>query len=193
MKTKLNIYSMFFTVALFLGLVFVKPVAGQTVPIVSMNPVTQYQFNEAHGNGMVGWVFGLQQTITVNQVGWYDDGQDGLSRPFQVGLWQDLGATDPHNGFQGTNSNSIIGDPANGITIPDGTSASLNGAYRVVNLASPLTLAPGVYELAGLDTVSTTDPIHWMGNDYQAYAIPGLTQGTFFWAWGGLTRQPIYK
>jgi hypothetical protein len=31
--------------------------AGQNVPIVSVNPATQYTFNEQHGNGMVGWVF----------------------------------------------------------------------------------------------------------------------------------------
>ncbi|HVM60717.1 MAG TPA: PEP-CTERM sorting domain-containing protein [Verrucomicrobiae bacterium] len=185
MKTKLSISLTSFGVAFFLGTVFVKTVAGQTVPIVSMNPITQYAFNEQHGDGMVGWIFNLQRTITIDQVGWYDDGQDGLSRAFQVGLWQDLNGTNTDNGFQGTDPNSIIGDPVNGLTIPRGTSASLNGAYRVVNLSSPLTLAPGNYELGGLDTAGATDPIRFMGNYYQPYCIAGMSEGPFFCAWGG--------
>ena len=173
--------------AILFGLFFAKMAVGQgtSAPIVSVNPTTQYTFNEDHGDGMVGWVFNLQQTTTVNQVGWYDDGQDGLSRNYQIGLWQDLtGTADSilvYCNFQTTNPHSIIGDPVHGITIPGGTSASLNGAYRVVNLPSPITLVPGNYELGGLDTVGTADPIRYLFGQYQS-PVAGMTQGPFFYA-----------
>ena len=175
------------TVTIVLRLFFSGTAVGQGTfaPIVSVNPATQYSFNEEHGNGMVGWVFNLQQAVTVTQVGWYDHGQDGLSRSFQIGLWQDLtGSPDSilvYCNFQTTNPYSIIGDPVNGITIPAGTTASLNGAYRVVNLPTPLTLPPGNYELGGLDTASTTDPIRYLLGQYQS-PVAGMTQGPFFYA-----------
>lgn len=160
------------------------------MPIVSANPANQYTFNEAHGNGMVGWTFNLQQTMTVNQVGWYDDGQDGLSRDYQIGLWEDLTGTPDsllvYGIFQASSPYSIIGDPVDGITIPAGMSASLNGAYRVVNLPSPVTLVPGNYELGGLDTANTTDPIRYLYGQYQS-PVEGMTQGPFFYA--GLGQQ----
>lgn len=185
MKTSTNISLAPISVAILLGIAFARPVAGQTVPIVSVNPATQYSFNEAHGNGMVGWVFNLQQATTVYQVGWYDDGQNGLSRDYQIGLWQDLTGTPDsilvYCNFQTSNPYSIIGDPVDGITIPGGTSASLNGAYRVVDLPFPITLAPGNYELGGLDTANTTDPIHYLYGQYQS-PVSGMTQGPFFYA-----------
>ncbi len=173
--------------AVFFGLSFAGTAVGQGqfAPIISVDPATQYSFNETHGNGMVGWVFNLQQPVTVNQVGWYDDGQDGLSRGFQIGLWQDLtGTADSilvYCHFQASSPYSIIGDPIHGITIPAGTTASLNGAYRVVNLPSPMNLAPGNYELGGLDTASTTDPIRYLLGQYQS-PVAEMTQGPFFYA-----------
>ena len=171
--------------ALGLGFVLSKATAGQPVPIVSVNPVTQYRFNEDHFDGMIGWTFNLQNTTTISQVGWYDDGQDGLSRAYQIGLWQDLtGTADSillYCNFQTSNPYSIIGDRVHGITSPSGTSATLNGAYRVVNLPSPRTLPPGNYELGGLDTASTTDPIRYVWGQYQS-PVAGMTQGPFFYA-----------
>jgi hypothetical protein len=177
----------FLNVAILLGLAYAGAAAaqGQYGPIVSVNPATDYWFNEQHGDGMVGWVFNLQQPVTVNQVGWYDDGQDGLSRSFQIGLWQDLtGSADSilvYCHFQTSNPYSIIGDPDEGITIPAGTTASLNGAYRVVNLPWPITLAPGNYELGGLDSASTADPIRYLYGRHET-PVPGMTQGPFFYA-----------
>ncbi len=182
MKTHLGGNLATFTVVIVLRLFFSGTAVGQGTfaPIVSVDPATQYSFNEEHGNGMVGWVFNLQQAVTVTQVGWYDHGQDGLSRSFQIGLWQDLtGSADSilvYCNFQTSNPYSIIGDPVNGITIPAGTSASLNGAYP-----------PGNYELGGLDTASTTDPIRYLYGQYQS-PVAGMTQGPFFYA--GMPGQP---
>jgi hypothetical protein len=67
------------------------------------------------------------------------------------------------------------------VTIPAGTTASLNGGYRVVNLPSPIALVPGNYELGGLDTFSTTDPIRYLVGQYGSPVV-GMTQGPFFYA-----------
>jgi len=130
-------------VAACLSLLCVQTARGNSVPIVSVN-VNNFG-NEGHGDGMVGWTFTLLQPITVSQVGWYDDGGDGLSRSFQVGLW--FGST------------QLLGDPTAGILIPGGTQATLNGVYRVIDLPTPLSLQPGNYWLGGLDSATTPDVI----------------------------------
>jgi hypothetical protein len=135
-------------------------------------------FDEAHGDGMVGWVFSVQTPVTVTAVGWYDDGADGLSRAFQVGLWQDL------NGYfaPGSNPKQLLGTPAAGITIPAGTAAPLQNSYRIVSLRSPLTLQPGNYQLAGLDSAATTDPIKYVELSYNPPPINGISNDGFFYA-----------
>jgi hypothetical protein len=149
-------------------------------PIVGVDPSTQ-TWNEVHGNGMVGWTFNLQSPLTVTAVGWYDDGQNGLSRPFQVGLWQDLSG----NFAPGSNPRQLLGSPSEGITFASGTSASLQGSWRVLPLSSPLTLDPGNYQLGGLDTAATSDNIEYVGvGGFFPYppVLPGLTIGQFFYA-----------
>jgi hypothetical protein len=129
---------------------------AESIPIVNIDPsqITSafptppgkiQGGSENHYNGVVGWRFTLLQPVTVTQVGWYDDGLDGLSRDFQVGLWGPGGQR--------------LGDPTSGITIPGGTVAALNGVWRVIDLPSPLDLQAGSYAIAGLDTASTPDVI----------------------------------
>lgn len=175
-----------FSTTLVLGLLLAGSATGQGVSIVNIDPATQYDFNEIHGNGMVGWNFYVTQPITITQVGWYDDAQNGLTRDFQIGLWQDLSRSSGDGGFFGTNPNSLIGDPIDGLTIPGGTGASLNGAWRVVDLVAPLTLIPGSYQLGGLDTASTSDPIRYQLAGMNP-PIPGVTIGCFFYAGSGFT------
>ena len=137
-------------VAACLTFLCVQTARGNSVAIVSDINFNNLTFNEAHGNGMVGWQFNLLQPITVSQVGWYDDSGTGLSRSFQVGLW--FGST------------QLLGDPTAGILIPGGTQATLNGHYRVIDLPTPLDLQPGLYVLAGLDSAATPDVIKFVGS-----------------------------
>ena len=139
-------------VAACLSLLWVQTARGDSVAIVSDINFNNLTFNEAHGDGMVGWTFDLLQPITVSQVGWYDDSGNGLSRSFQVGLW--FGST------------QLLGDPTAGILIPGGTQATLSGHYRVVDLPTPLDLQPGGYVLAGLDSATTPDVIKFVGNAF---------------------------
>jgi len=159
-------------------------------PIVDVNPSTDIPkrfpgFEEGHGNGMVGWTFQLLQPFTVTQVGWYDKNGDGLSRPFQVGLWQcgGKGAV----GLWYPAGPSLIGDPGNGLVIPAGTNALLSGVWRVVDLTPPVALQTGIYQLGGLDTQDTSDVIEFIGSGGPGYSTltpPGspLLIGPFFYA-----------
>jgi hypothetical protein len=160
-------------------------------PLININPSTQvvdasmiappgfYRgFDEDHANGMLGYTFTLLEPTTVTQVGWYDEGQDGLSRSFHVGLWQDL--------TEFFNPSSVPTQLLN-VTIPAGTNASLNGVWRVVNLPSALTLPAGDYELGGLDTSTTTDVAKYVIIGSGQTTDPVLTGsqlsiGSFFYA-----------
>jgi hypothetical protein len=152
---------------------------GASGPIVDVD--ASQSWNEMHGNGMVGWTFNLLQPLTITGVGWYDDGQDGLSRAFQVGLWQDLTG----NFAPGSTPRQLLGTSADGMNIPGGTTATLQDSWRVVPLSSPLTLPAGNYELSGLDTATTPDTIKYVlagGMFPFPPAQPGLTLGAFFYA-----------
>lgn len=150
-------------------------VAAFTVPD---SYFTTRGFNEAHGNGMIGWTFQVDDAITVTQIGWYDQGQDGLSRSYQVGLWQSAGGINFTSGMP-----SLVGSTTTGLVIPGGTSATLNGLFRVVDLESPLILQPGIYQIGGLDTATTTDPIryfHW--SEFFLDPPSEITLRNFFYA-----------
>lgn len=153
------------SLAIFIGLVSTRPAFCNSYPLINVDPSAemgpnQYpgSFDEAHGDGMIGWTFHLEQSVTITQIGWYDQGADGLSRAFQVGLWQDLTG----GYFSSPDSTQLLGDPNSGITIPAGTSASLNGVWRVIDLPDPLNLPPGDYEISGLDTATTPDVIRYL-------------------------------
>jgi hypothetical protein len=162
-----------FAVFAMISLLSILSSLAASLPFININPSTQVVtnspgagqylgFDETHANNMIGYTFYLQEAITVTQVGWYDEGQDGLSRNFQVGLWQDLSGMLNWPYISPQNSVQLLGDPVLGITIPAGNSASLNGVWRIVGLPSPLTLQPGGYELAGLDTTNTPDVIKYV-------------------------------
>ena len=181
------------SIATIFGLLTASFVAA---PIININPSTDvpnpyWGFNEQHGNGMVGWTFQLLVPFTVTQVGWYNkDITNGLSRAFQVGLWQGQGSdTDPGTPHSIVSA-SLIGDPYDGLIIPDGTNASLLGVWRVVDV-EPFTLQPGFYELGGLDTSTTADVIKYVqgGNPgLSDLPPPGspLVIGSFFYASPGV-------
>jgi len=151
-----------------------ESMASEAVPIVKINPSTDFTFDEGHGDGMVGWSFQLIEPFTITQVGWYATNANGLSRPFQVGLWE------------GGAAGSLIGDPTNGLIIPAGTNATLLGPWRVVDLAEPLVLQRGFYDIGGWDTSATTDLIKYVSEvspGFQPHAPPGspVLIGPFFY------------
>jgi hypothetical protein len=170
--------------AALLPIFMIPTLLGASVRILNLDPMTQVVngvpgpgqysgFNETHGNGMVGWTFTLQQSVTVTRVAWYDEDQNGLSHQFEVGLWH--------------GSNQLLGDQESGLFIPAGTAAALDGRWRVVDLPNPVELQPGDYVLGGLDSSTSTDVIkyaHLLPTDVSDPALTGsrLTVGEFFYA-----------
>jgi hypothetical protein len=132
---------------------------SQSTPIIDLVPYTRTPplgTASSYGNGMIGWNLTILQSVSITDIGWYDENADGLSRAFEVGLW-------PANAvfLSDPNSAQLLGDPQSGIFIPGGASAPLDGIYRVVTLPTALTLQPGPYILAGLDSDGTSDPIRF--------------------------------
>ncbi|RYD29394.1 MAG: hypothetical protein EOP86_21800 [Verrucomicrobiaceae bacterium] len=155
--------------------------ATASIAIVDVYPPGDTgSFEEEHGNGMIGWNFKIKKPLVVTQVGWYDAGGDGLAEGlgnmWRVGLWQD-----PTGGdfAPGTAAVQLLGSNGNGIFIPPGTSAELQDVWRVVTLPAPLTLQPGSYQIAGLDSFERTDPILFVSGQKSNELVES---GTFFWS-----------
>ncbi len=79
----------------------------------------------------LGWKFSVTAPTSVEALGVYDAGQDGLAGPAQVGLWLASGGT-----------------PLVQTTVAAGTSATLDGYFRFAPVTST-TLTPGVEYIVG--------------------------------------------
>lgn len=92
------------------------------IPALELNPSAMMPADIlANTNGMYGWNFTVNAPITVSGLGWYDEGQDGLFHPHQVGLsWRP--------GSAGTNA-FLVGS----VQIPKGTEGTLDTIYRRVD------------------------------------------------------------
>ncbi len=101
-----------------------------------------------------GWAFCIAQPIQVGALGWYDHNADGLNGSYQIGLWQD--------------SSQMLLSSA---SVPSGTSATLIGSFRYVDLLTPLTLSPGTYVIGGV-AVAPPDTVI---DAATAIAAPGIT------------------
>jgi hypothetical protein len=152
-------------------------------PLINIDPSTNIPnaFNESHGDGMVGWTFQLLAPFTVTHVGWYDENADGLSRAFQVGLWETGPQSLPFGGW----GDSLIGDAVSGLIVPGATNAALSGVWRVVELPKPLTLQPGFYELGGLDRQTTADVIKYVPH-FSGITPPGSSVSIGAAFYGGI-------
>ncbi len=71
------------------------------------------QFNQT-----LGWAFDLNTEVTLGRLGFFDSNQDGLAEAHDVGIW------------------TSAGDLVASATVPSGTSGSLLGNYRYVNVPS---------------------------------------------------------
>lgn len=79
----------------------------------------------------LGWKFSVNEPVTIQALGIYDSGQDGLAGAAQVGVWLASG-----------------GAPLVQTTVAAGTSAGLNGYFRFTPIA-PTALAPGIEYIVG--------------------------------------------
>jgi hypothetical protein len=122
----------------------------------STTPALSYSLNtgEALGNGPfdLGWEFTVNTTVTVYDLGVFDDSLNGLAESHAVGIW---------------NSSGTLLTSA---TVAAGTVDPLFANFRYVGI-TPITLTPGTYTIGAVwldgadpmvfqaDTgVTTTDP-----------------------------------
>ncbi len=184
-----------------IGVLFTAGTNAASVPLVNINPATDisnnpgagqfFGFDETNNNGTWGWRFNVISPIVVTDVGWYDKDADGLFHSHLVGLWKSDGQPIPtYQQLLGTFPPFLT----EGITIPSGTAAPLDGPYRKVALpVVPLTLDAGTYILAGTDFTNSPDAIrygldrlspffpHTMPTDPRIdLGQPGSSQGTGF-------------
>lgn len=79
----------------------------------------------------LGWKFSVSAPTSIEALGVYDSGQDGLAGSAQVGLWLTSG-----------------GDPIVQTTVPTGTAGTLDGHFRFAPIA-PTLLTPGTEYIVG--------------------------------------------
>jgi hypothetical protein len=118
-----------------------------------------------------GWSFTLTSAKTIKGVGFYDEGQNGLGDQYGIILFDDS----PQNaGYLGGNfSGGQLSFDASGnemeMIIPSGTTATLDGSWRRVNLtATGRTLPAGTYLLAA-------GPYNYLNQDNVIRSATGIT------------------
>lgn len=134
--------------------------------------LTQIDFEFDGSPWTLGWKFSITAPTSIEALGVYDSGQDGLAGSAQVGLWLATG-----------------GDPIAQATVPSGTAGTLDGHFRFTPIA-PTLLIPGTEYIVGsylsgeLATAlfggnGIVDPrvnvidVRYSGN--AAFSFPGLT------------------
>ncbi|MFZ2450267.1 MAG: hypothetical protein WAW36_07100 [Methylovulum miyakonense] len=90
-------------------------------------------------SSQTGWAISPSASINITDLGWYDDGLDGLNASHQIGIW-DTGGT-----------LLISGTGASGMTDP------LLGKFRYTSsLTGALTLSAGSYVIGGFAADDTS-------------------------------------
>lgn len=95
----------------------------------------------ANNNQSIGWQFNVLAGVTVNGLGWFDDGADGLSVAHDVGIWNPLGV--------------LLAS----ITVPGGTVAALDGGFRTVFIPDVFLPVGNGYIIGGENSSRSTDKI----------------------------------
>jgi hypothetical protein len=102
---------------------------ADSIPVITFNQATGGSgLNQAQS---VGWQFNVLNPLTVNALGWFDEGADGLGHSHTVGIWNPAGAL------------------LTSILVPAGTVASLNGVYRMVSIADLILPVANGYIIGG--------------------------------------------
>ncbi|MBK9307734.1 MAG: VPLPA-CTERM sorting domain-containing protein [Nitrospira sp.] len=93
--------------------------------------LTQIDFEYDSSAWTLGWKFSVTAPTSIEALGVYDSGQDGLAGPAQVALWLASG-----------------GAPLVQTTVAPGTDAALDGYFRFAPVISTI-LSPGVEYIVG--------------------------------------------
>lgn len=114
--------------AVFIGICLVsEPARSAAIDL------TQIDFEYDSSAWTLGWKFSVTAPTSIEALGVYDSGQDGLAGPAQVGLWLASGGT-----------------PLIQTTVSAGTDAALDGYFRFSPVTSTA-LTPGIEYIVGAD------------------------------------------
>jgi len=132
---------------------------------------------------MYGWTFQVMEPITVTALAWYDEGQNGLFQGHEIGLWW------------ASSSLPLTNYLVTSISIPSGTLAELNGIYRKVDLASPITLGTGRHIIGGTYSFPSEDQVAFgVAQNYQDWTQDSrIALGQPAWAYGDGFRMPDHS
>lgn len=108
---------------------------------------------------MLGWEFAVGSTLTVQQLGWQDFGDDGLAAEHRVGIWD-------------KNTETLLVDAI----VLSGTAATLSDHFRWVTPTSTLILNPGTTYIIGGYDPGSSDAHVWdvFLSGYAGYEVNGF-------------------
>jgi len=116
-------------------------------------------FNTGAGTDTLGWAFSLSAPISLTQLGFWDNGNDGLIQAHKVTIWDSTG--------------TVIEAQA---TVPNGTAATLTNGFRYVTLGSSVMLPAGNYVIGAFfgafgdeaasqaSAIGTNSPVTYLGS-----------------------------
>ncbi|HEY1415932.1 MAG TPA: PEPxxWA-CTERM sorting domain-containing protein [Caulobacteraceae bacterium] len=137
-------------------------------------PALSYSLNtgEALGNGpfTLGWEFTVNTTVTVYDLGVFDDSLDGLAVSHDVGIWDSGGAL------------------LTSATVAAGTVDPLFANFRYVGI-TPITLTPGTYTIGAVWT-NSTDNMVFTGDSGVTTTDPSITYLQTEYVAGGTLAFP---
>lgn len=118
----------------------------------------------------LGWEFTVSTTIQVNELAFYDDGENGLADSHEIGIWNSSG--------------TLV---ASG-TVLAGTASPLVDQFREVAVSA--TLGAGDYFIGAL-FVDGNDPVWFPGSSLTDFSsAPGITYDGATFAGGGSLADP---
>ena len=154
------------SIAIAMGLAIFTTGAATAAPLVPALTFTGWNNSgSANASGLpLGWYFTANTAVTVEQLGFFDLGLDGLGASHQVGLWD-----------SGQNLITFT-------TIPSGSGSTLVNQFRYTAI-TPVQLAAGqTYYIAAV--YGPSDP------DYVAYNVVGLATDPSIAFLGGASAPP---
>ncbi len=128
---------------------------ANNLPVAGFNPTFDTTGHGGNGSTTLGWVFDVNESISVTALGYYDGGSDGLFEEHSVGI------------FDGS------GNLISSALIPAGVSGQLDGGFRYIEI-TPFSLMPGSYTAAATIGSVASDPVPYFGtfNTISQITIP---------------------
>jgi hypothetical protein len=150
-----------------LVLLGVSTAVADSIPVITFDQSTGG--SGSNNNQSVGWQFNVLNSLTVNALGWFDEGANGLGHSHTVGIWNPSGAL------------------LTSILVPQGTVASLNGAYRMVPIADLILTVANGYIIGGENFDTSGDRLPFDVTQIVDSRL-GFVDATFSLLGSGFTR-----